>query len=162
MVGSPNARLLRSNQCRKRRSNDLLSGRILVEKPSNFCSNIRRPMTNASSLFRSLIIYSVCLPLALVVGYMLAAPTDYSSVVTVGILFGLLTIPLFLRWHYPWMIAGWNMSAILFFLPGRPAVNIPTIGASITISVLQYVLNRRMKFISVPSMTKPLLFITMV
>ena len=119
-------------------------------------------MTNASSLFRSLIIYSVCLPLALVVGYMLAAPTDYSSVVTVGILFGLLTIPLFLRWHYPWMIAGWNMSAILFFLPGRPAVNIPTIGASITISVLQYVLNRRMKFISVPSMTKPLLFITMV
>ena len=33
-------------------------------------------MSSASSLFRSLLIYSVCLPLAVVLGYFLAQPSD--------------------------------------------------------------------------------------
>lgn len=120
-------------------------------------------MTNASSLFRSLIVYSICLPLALVVGYLLATSmTDYSSLITVGIILAFLTIPLFLRWHYPWMLVSWNMGAVLFFLPGKPSINILMILISFGISVLQYILNRRLKFISVPSVAKPLLFIMLV
>lgn len=115
-------------------------------------------MTNAFSLFRSLIIYSICLPLAIFVGYLLATPLDMSSFVTLAIMLSLLTIPLFLRWHYIWMVAAWNMSVVIFFLPGKPSLASLLVIISFFISVLQYILNRQMKFISVPMMTKPLLY----
>src|SRR5580704_15482380 len=119
-------------------------------------------MTNASSLFRSLIIYSVCLPLAIVVGYLLATPLDRDSAVTLMIMLSLMTVPMFLRWHYPWMLLAWNMNAILFFLPGRPFVGLIMVIISFSVSVLQYILNRQLKFISVPMIAKPLLFILLV
>jgi len=120
-------------------------------------------MTNAFSLFRTLIIYSICLPLAIIVGYFLATtPTDFTSFVTIVILLCLMTIPLFLRWHYPWMILTWNMSAILFFFPGKPFIGWFVILISLFISVLQYILNRQLKFISAPIIVKPLLFILLV
>src|ERR1700743_210744 len=120
-------------------------------------------MTNASSLFRSLIVYSICLPLAAIVGYLLATtPTDQSSFVSIVIIICIMTIPLFLRWHYPWMLLTWNMAAVVFFLPGKPGFNMMMVIISISVSVLQYVLNRRMKFISVPMVARPLLFIAVV
>jgi hypothetical protein len=116
-------------------------------------------MTNASSLFRSLIVYSICLPVALLVGYLLATTTsDQTSLISMGVVLALMTIPMFLRWHYPWMLATWNMSAIVFFLPGRPGFILLLVMISFGISVLQYILNRRLNFISVPALTKPLLF----
>jgi hypothetical protein len=117
-------------------------------------------MTNSFSLFRSLIIYSICLPLAAVVGYLLATtPSDYSSLISIAIILALMTIPMFLRWHYPWMLLTWNMAAVIFFLPGKPLVGILVMLTSFGISVLQYILNRQMKFISVPIVARPLLFL---
>ncbi|HNR72473.1 MAG TPA: hypothetical protein PKI07_13160, partial [Verrucomicrobiota bacterium] len=77
-------------------------------------------MSNASALFRSLIVYGLCLPLAVALGYLLANPLDLTTVVVVGSLCFILMIPIFLRWHHVWLIAAWNMSAVVFFLPGRP------------------------------------------
>jgi hypothetical protein len=117
-------------------------------------------MTNASALFRSLIVYSICLPVAAIVGYLLATTlTDPGSLYSISVVFVLMTVPMFLRWHYPWMLLTWNMSAIVFFLPGRPFVGLLMVGISFSISVLQYILNRRLNFISVPSVARPLLFI---
>lgn len=116
-------------------------------------------MTNSSALFRSLIVYSICLPLAALVGYLLATTlTDQSSLYSMAVVFALMSIPLFLRWHYPWMLVTWNMAAIVFFLPGRPLIASFVVMVSFGISVLQYILNRRLVFNSVPSITRPLLF----
>src|ERR1700753_1690846 len=119
-------------------------------------------MTNAFSLLRSLIIYGICLPLAIFVGYLLATTQDWTSYGPVAILLGLMTIPLFLRWHYPWLILAWNTTAGLYFLPGRPNFTIILVFASCFISTLAYILNRHLKFISVPSVTRPLIFILIV
>ena len=35
--------------------------------------------TAADSLFRSLLIYSICVPVALILGYMMATPYDFST-----------------------------------------------------------------------------------
>ena len=78
-------------------------------------------MSNASALFRSLIVYGLCLPLAVVLGYLLADPLDLTTVTVVGIVLFILMIPFFLRWHHAWLIAAWNMSAVLPFLPGHPS-----------------------------------------
>jgi len=119
-------------------------------------------MSNVSGLLRALVIYGCCVPLAVIVGYMLATPQDPSTMVVVGILIFALTIPLFLRWHHPWLIASWNMSAVIFFLPGRPSLWIGVAGISLFIGLVQYTINRNMKFIDVPQVTRPLLFLTVV
>lgn len=119
-------------------------------------------MSNASALLRSLIVYGLCLPLAVTLGYLLANPLDLTTVAVVGILIFILMIPVFLRWHHAWLIASWNMSAVLFFLPGRPSVWLGMVAISFSIAVLQYTINRNMKFLHVPSVTRPLLFLAAV
>ena len=119
-------------------------------------------MSNASALFRSLLIYGLCLPLAVFLGYLLATPMDFTTVTVVGIVLGVLAIPALLRWHHLWLIATWNMTVMLFFVPGHPQVWMGLAVASLAISILQYTLNRRMKPLSVPSVAWPLLFLTVV
>ena len=81
--------------------------------------------TAALPLLRSLVIYSICVPLALVLGYLISTPYDLASFTVVGLVLFFLLIPLLLRWHHAWLIASWNMSVVLFFLPGHPVVWLP-------------------------------------
>ena len=67
-------------------------------------------MTSASSLLRSLLIYSICLPLAIFLGYLLAEPLTYSTFAGVGFVLFFLCIPLFLRWHHVMLAASWRRS----------------------------------------------------
>jgi len=121
-------------------------------------------MSNVSALFRSLLIYGLCLPLAVVLGYLLAAenPLNFTTVGAVVVVVGILMIPLLLRWHHPWLIAMWNSTAMLFFLPGRPQVWMGLAAVSLAISILQFTLNRRMTFLHAPTVTRPLLILTAV
>jgi hypothetical protein len=121
-------------------------------------------MSNASALFRSLLIYGFCLPLAVFLGYMLAVPNplNLGTIGVVVVVFAVLTVPLLLRWHHAWLIATWNTTAMLFFIPGKPPVWMGLAAASFAICILQYTLNRRMKFLHVPSLVRPLLFLTIV
>jgi len=116
-------------------------------------------MSNAPALFRSLFVYGLCLPLAVFLGYLLATPMDPTTAVAVEILFFVLAIPLLLRWHHPWLIAVWNSSLLLFFLPGSPPVWMGLAGVSFAISLLQYTLNRKMRFLHAPSVVWPLLLL---
>ena len=119
-------------------------------------------MTNAPALFRSLLVYGLCLPLAVFLGYLLATPMDNTSIVAVEIVFFVLAIPLLLRWHHPWLIATWNSSLLLFFLPGKPPAWMGLAAVSFAISLLQYTLNRKMRFLHAPTVMWPLLLLTAV
>lgn len=120
-------------------------------------------MSNASALFRSLVVYGLCLPLAVILGYLLATPDEgLTTLIVVGIILFILMIPFFLRWHHAWLIAAWNMSAVLFFLPGRPNIWVGMAAISFSIGILQYAINRKMTFLHVPSVTRPVLFLAAV
>ena len=124
-------------------------------------------MSNASALFRSLIVYGLCLPLAVILGYMMATPDNAlipgtGTWVAVLIICAVLIIPLLLRWHHVWLIAAWNTTAMLFFVPGKPQVWIGLTAVSLLISILQYTLNRKMTFLSVPSVARPAFFLSAV
>lgn len=119
-------------------------------------------MSNVSSLLRSLFVYSICLPLAVILGYLMANPYDLATFSVVGSVLFLLLVPLLLKWHHTWLIATWNTSAVLFFLPGRPQIWLVLAWLSLLIGVGQYILNRNLKFLAVPSLIKPLLFLTVV
>jgi hypothetical protein len=111
---------------------------------------------------RSLIIFAICLPLAVLLGYLAATPEDNMSFAFVVILAALLLVPLLLRWHHLWLIVAWNAPAVIFFLPGQPGVAMVMCAVSLLLSILQHILNPNQKFIHVPSLFWPLLFLAVV
>ena len=117
---------------------------------------------NTPAIIRSLIIYAVCIPLAVWIGYLLAAPADRDTFGIAGILVLLFLTPILLRWHHFLLIAGWNFTMTIFFLPGTPPVWLLLTALSLGISVLQRTVNSRAHFISAPEIARPLLFFLVV
>jgi hypothetical protein len=113
-------------------------------------------MTNPRGAAQSLLIYGLVLPLALLVGYLLATPGDLSSAGTIGLFLLVLCAPLFLKWHHPLLVLSWNMGTSLFFLPGSPALWMIMAFVSLMICVAQRALDKEMRFISAPSLAWPI------
>jgi hypothetical protein len=118
--------------------------------------------TAALPLLRSLAIYGICVPLALLLGYLISTPFDPTSFTVVGLVLFFLLVPLLLRWHHAWLIASWNMTVVIFFLPGHPMLWLTLAWISLGISMLHYILNRNRKFLYVPELTKPLILLALV
>jgi len=114
-------------------------------------------MNNAPAILRTLIIYVVCVPLAIIVGYLLTNPMDYSTLGVFGILALLLFSPLLLRFHYPLLLFSWFSSTTVFFLMGAPNLWLVMVVLSLGISVLERTLSGQMQFIRVPQITWPLI-----
>jgi len=114
-------------------------------------------MNNAPAILRSLIIYAICVLLAIFVGYLLTNPMDYSTLGVFAILAALLVSPVLLRWHHPLLIITWNLGISMFFIPGAPRLSLVMVVLSLGIAVLERTLNRERQFIHVPQVTWPLL-----
>jgi hypothetical protein len=122
-------------------------------------------MNNSAAILRALIVYAICMPLAIVVGYitvLLVNSPSYSNLVVIGGLALILSAPILLRWHHPLLVLCWNLPLTAFFLPGRPGVYLPMLAISLGISVLQRAVNRNHHFISAPQITWPLLCLILV
>jgi hypothetical protein len=114
---------------------------------------------NVPALIRTLIIYGLCIPLAVWIGYLLAMPADRMTFGYGGILLLIFLTPILLRWHHFLLVAGWNFGMTIFFLPGSPPVWLLLTAISLGISVLHRTVSSRAHFISAPQITWPLLFI---
>ena len=77
-------------------------------------------MDNRFAVSKAQIIYALILPLAVLMGLMLSDPTDRGSMGLFVVIFGVLSIPIFMRWYHPMLILGWNACINPYFLPGRP------------------------------------------
>src|ERR1035437_7094377 len=119
-------------------------------------------MTNASSILRSLVVYGLCLPLAIFLGYLLALPMDRTSYAIVCLALFLPLVPVLLRWHHLLLILSWILSATLFFLPGWPQLWILMAPLSLALSILQHILNRNVRFVHAPSVAGSLIFLAAV
>jgi len=118
-------------------------------------------MTNAVSAVRALLIYSVCIPLAIFLGYVLASPApfqDPSTYFGVGAVLGLLLLPVALKFHHPGLILAWNTTTVIFFLPGRPNIWMTLAIVGFVITGLQYILSRRSVQPTVSLVSWPVIF----
>jgi hypothetical protein len=111
---------------------------------------------------RALLIYVLVLPLAILVGYMMATPTDTSSFGFVLLAFSTISIPLMLKRHHFLLVLAWNASVIVFFLPGQPELGMVLAFLSLGIALVTRTLSRERAFLSVPSVSVPLVLIIMV
>jgi len=129
-------------------------------KPSrNVC--IQHPviqlMNNAPAILKSLVIYAICVPLAVIIGYMLTDPLQFSTFAYAGVVGLVLFFPLLLRWHYPLLLFSIGSNVIIFFLMGRPAFWLVMVALSLGISVLERAMSSQKHFIRVPQITWPLI-----
>jgi hypothetical protein len=66
------------------------------------------------------LIYGLCLPLALLLGYLLAEPLESSSLAVVVLVLSVLVTPLLMKWYHPALIISWNSAFCLPFLGAPP------------------------------------------
>jgi hypothetical protein len=116
-------------------------------------------MSSRFSIVQTLLILGICACLALFLGYIVATPLTWTAIFSYGAVFTIFALPFLLRWHFPLMILAWNMNAVVFLLPGRPPLWLFMVLMSLLFSLAQYSLNKRYKFLSVPAIMYPLLFI---
>ena len=114
-------------------------------------------MTSSSTAFRSLIIYVLILPLAAMLGYLLATPLDITSFSMVGFILVLLAIPLLMRWHQVLLFISWNTTAVIFFLPGSPPLWMAMAFISLAFSLVQRALSKDMHFLPATPVVLPLI-----
>src|SRR5215469_5642154 len=114
---------------------------------------------NIAASLRAVMVYAVCAFLAIFIGWLMADPLTYTSLGTAGFILGLLALPLLLRWHHPLLAFCWNAPVMVFFIKGDPNLFLVVIAMSLTISVLQRATNQQFRFIHVPAITAPLIFL---
>ena len=105
-------------------------------------------MTGQYPISTKWIIWAVVLPVAFVLGFLLATPQDLGSWAVVLLVIGVLLLPVFLKWHYPLLIFAWNAAVVIPFMPGTPSLWMGMACGSLFMSVLAYVMDRqnRMQF----------------
>jgi hypothetical protein len=111
---------------------------------------------------RAILVYLFCLPLAVLMGFMLATPTDASSFGFVVMAFMVMTIPLLLKYHHFFVALTWNAVLIVFFLPGQPSLGLLVAMISLGIAIVERTMNKKRRFLSVPSITLPLILLTVI
>ena len=118
-------------------------------------------MTGSLALPKKLIVLGILLPLAALIGYLLAEG-EFESLAVVGVLAGVLAIPLVLRWHHLMLVASWNLSMTLFFLPGSPSTWMLAAMISGGLVLLAKIMDRKTVILNAPAVTWSLLAIAFV
>jgi hypothetical protein len=117
-----------------------------------------------SALLRTLVIYAIILPLAVMLGWMAVDLADWNrtSFTVFAVIGFVLLLPLLLKWYYPAMVVSWNTAITLFFLPGKPALWMLMAAVTFSMAIFHRIIQKRPVFISAPSITIPLLAIAVV
>jgi hypothetical protein len=110
-----------------------------------------------TTALRTLVIYGVILPLAVIIGYMLSGDLTQSSFAILAAIGFILLLPALLKWHYAALIFSLNSTVTIFFLPGKPTLWMLMGGINAGLAVLYRIMQKRRAFISAPSITLSLL-----
>ena len=114
-------------------------------------------MASTFAVTRNHLIFGVCLPFAVLLGYLLADVRDPVSLVIIMAAIAGLTFPLLMRWYHPILIFSWNLTAQATFLPGAPLMWALCSCLGMFFAILNRSINAENKFAHVPSLTAPLL-----
>ena len=108
---------------------------------------------------RMLVIFSIIVPLAIYIGYLLSNPFSTRGAGIIVAVVGLLLSPLLLKDHHVLPFIFWNATMNFWFLPGSPPFWILASVLSVGLLFLTGSLHRRNDLISVPSIAAPLIFL---
>jgi hypothetical protein len=84
---------------------------------------------------------------------------ESGSIAIVVFVLSVLCLPLLMKWYHPLLIMSWNAVICPVFLPGRPQLWMLMSMLGLAIAILNRAVNPHKRFIQVPSLTKPLIFL---
>jgi O-antigen ligase len=118
-------------------------------------------MASTFAVTRNHLIFGLCLPLAVLLGYTLADVQDPASRIVILIALAVLSVPLLMKWYHPVLVLSWN-SVVQFALLG--SLNLWCVMAvlGLFIAILNRSINAQEEFLLEPSLTRPLLVLTAV
>lgn len=119
-------------------------------------------MIGRSGLPTALFILPICAALAIFIGYLMATPFTFGSSAVLSLTFAVLVVPILLRWHHAALIACWNATMIIYFIPGQPRIGELVAILSLFIAIVTRTLNKESNFIRVPALNAPLFFLMVV
>lgn len=119
-------------------------------------------MASTFAVTRNHLIFGICLPLAVLMGYLLAEPFESTSLSVLLMIAAVLLVPVLMRWYHPLLILSWNLAAQLAFLPGAPRLWALMSLLGLFFAVLNRSVNPKFRFAQVPALTLPLLALTLV
>ena len=116
-----------------------------------------------SFLPRSFIVFAICVPLAILLGIMLAEPLGGGTLLLLGGCFLLLLTPFLLKYYHEALLISWNAFLTVFFLPGRPYLWMLLTAIGFVLMILIRTLNKDSQRNLAPlSVAVPLIFIGLV
>ncbi len=86
---------------------------------------------------------SFVIPLAILIGYFLADPTDFTSLIGFSFLFFFFSLPFLLYQHHSALILASTAYINAFFLPGAPQLWMLLAGLSFLISIISWPMHRQ-------------------
>ena len=119
-------------------------------------------MFRDNALNRLLIMYSVAIPMAIMLGYLVASADGFFSYALIAMMMLVFTLPLVLKFHHEMTIITWNSSLIVFFLPGQPNAGYVFAGICLIIGIVSYTLTKKEPFIHVPEFSRPLILLFLI
>lgn len=127
-------------------------------------------MIAGNQALRALIIYGMCLPLAVTLGYIMASPVDMTGFAAAAVTALVLLTPIMMRWHHELLILSWNTTAVVpyYVLPivalatARINVWMALVVVSLAFSLGRRALMTGVRLVNVPSITWPLIAIIIV
>ncbi len=119
-------------------------------------------MASAFAVSRNHLIFGLCLPLAILLGYLLAEPLESTTLALVVMVLAVLAVPVLMRWYHPLLIVSWNATITPFFLPGQPPLWILMAGLGLLFALLNRSVDPAHSFLQVPMITRPLLVFVVV
>lgn len=119
-------------------------------------------MTNTVKIPRSFLALGVCLPLAVLLGYVLAQPMESGTLAVIVLIFSVLATPLLMKWYHPLLILSWNACITPFFLPGQFNLWVLMATVGFFFAILNRSVNPDRKLIYISQIVNPLLFLTAV
>jgi hypothetical protein len=119
-------------------------------------------MANTFVVSRAQMIYAFCLPLAVLLGYLLADPMDRGNLAVVVLIGSVLAVPVLMRWYHPLLIFTWNAAITPWVLPGQPSLWMLIAMVGLGFGVINRLTTPEAKFVWVPSLNWSLLALTLV
>lgn len=114
-------------------------------------------MASTFAVTRNHLIFGLCLPLAVLMGYLLAEPDDPTSLTLLLVITAMLIVPVLMRWYHPLLILSWNMTFYVARLPGSPQLWALMSLLGLFFAILNRSVNPEFRFVQVPALTLPLL-----
>lgn len=106
---------------------------------------------------RFLVGYAVAIPLAMILGYLVATP-DMASVAVVGLVLFVLVLPLLIQWNHWLVVFFWNSAFVANFLPGSVPLWLVFAVLTLIMAMVHFVMGHR-SFLRAPELLKPILLL---